>query len=271
MPYLTLADGLPLYYEQHGSGPNVLLVPGWTITTRFWERQINDLANDCCVTTLDLRGAGNSGKTPDRHSLAAYGDDIAYVIKQLDLEEVTLVAWAMAVSVVVRLLAYEGCSRVQRFVWVDHSPAFFDAPDWDYALLGDLTPTSLDGILHSLRHDRIAATRALITETMFASTLSDSEVEWMVAEALKTPTEVAVQMLAAVANADLRPLLPRLRLPVLVINGNEIAVPPDVGGWLEANLPNARAVRLEGAGHAPFWDAPAAFNSAVREFIALGR
>jgi non-heme chloroperoxidase len=40
VPYLEHGDGLPLYYEEHGDGPPVVLVPGWTITTRFWERQV---------------------------------------------------------------------------------------------------------------------------------------------------------------------------------------------------------------------------------------
>jgi pimeloyl-ACP methyl ester carboxylesterase len=44
MPYIELADGVPLYYKEHGSGPTIVLVPGWTITTRFWERQVEGLA-----------------------------------------------------------------------------------------------------------------------------------------------------------------------------------------------------------------------------------
>ena len=46
MPYIELRDGLPLYYEEHGEGRPILLVPGWTITTRFWERQVGDVGRD---------------------------------------------------------------------------------------------------------------------------------------------------------------------------------------------------------------------------------
>jgi pimeloyl-ACP methyl ester carboxylesterase len=266
MPYLELADGLPLYYEDHGSGPTMLLVPGWTITTRFWERQIRDLAADHRVVTLDLRGAGNSGKTPDRHTLGAYADDLRLVLDRLELEDVTLVGWAMAVSVGVHLLA-AGCGRVGRFVWVDHSPRFFATPDWSLGLFGDLTPSAWDEALHGLRHDRPAATRAMLAETMFATPLSDDDLRWMTAELLKTPTDVAVEMLAAVAYCDLRPLLPSLTLPVLVVNGGKSAVPSEVGAWLAASLPDARSVVLPEAGHAPFWDDAPGFNAAVRAFV----
>ena len=260
---------MPLYYEERGSGPTVLLVPGWTITTRFWDRQLADLADDHHVVALDLRGAGNSGKTPDRHSLAAYADDLRHVLATLELEDVTLVGWAMAVSVAVHLLA-EGCDRVGRFVWVDHSPRFFAAPGWSLGLFGDLTPAGFDGILADLRQDRVATTRSLLAETMFATPLAEDELAWMTAEVLKTPTEVAVQMLAAVAYTDLRPLLGSLRLPVLVVNGARSAVPVEVGRWLADALPDARSVVLAAAGHAPFWDDAAGFNAAVRAFVREG-
>jgi len=267
MPYLELPDGVPLYFERTGAGPAVLLVPGWTITTRFWEKQVADLAADHDVVTFDLRGAGNSGKTPDRHSLAAYGDDLRFVIETLELEDVTLVGWAMAVSVAVHMLAGEGCRRVGRFVWVDHSPRFFATPEWQLGLFGDLTPEAFDAILSDLRHDRVAVTRSLLTDAMFATELGEDDLRWMVAELLKTPTEVAVAMLAAVAYTDLRPLLGQLELPVLVVNGGKSAVPPDVAGWLAERLPQGRAVVLADAGHAPFWDDAPGFNAVVREFV----
>jgi len=269
VPYLELSDGLPLYYEEHGSGPTLLLVPGWTITTRFWARQISDLATDHRVIALDLRGAGNSGKTPDRHTLGAYAEDLRFVLSRLELDDVTLIAWAMAVSVAVHLLA-EGCDRVGRLVWIDHSPRFFATPDWRFGLFGDLTPNAWEVALANLRHDRRSATRTMLAETMFATRLSEDELSWMTAELMKTPTEIAVNMLSAVAYCDLRPLLPSLRLPVLVVNGGKSAVPPAVGSWLADTLPNARAVVLADAGHAPFWDDAAGFNAAVRTFVRTG-
>jgi pimeloyl-ACP methyl ester carboxylesterase len=269
MPYLDLSDGLPLYYEEHGSGPTVLLVPGWTITTRFWARQIEDLATDHHVIALDLRGAGNSGKTPDRHTLGAYADDLRFVLDQLELEDVTLVGWAMAVSVAVHLVA-QGCERVARLVWVDHSPRFFATPDWNLGLFGDLTPDTWDEALAGLRHDRPASTRTMLVETMFATPLSEHELQWMTAELMKTPTDVAITMLSAVAYCDLRPLLPYVEVPVLVVNGGKSAVPHHVGDWLTDALPTARSVLLPEAGHAPFWDDAPGFNAAVRAFVRQG-
>lgn len=263
MPYLELRDGVPLYYEDHGNGPPILLVPGWTITTRFWERQIVDLAQDHRVLTVDLRGAGNSGKTPDGHSLSGYAADLDELLTRLDLRGVTLISWAMAVSISIYYLVARGNERINRFVWVDHSPRFFLAPDWPYALFGDFSPEQLDETLRQLRYDRPQATRDLLG-LMFLEPR-----DWMLPELMKTPTEVAATMLATVANVDLRPLLPQLELPILVVHGAKSVVPCGVGRWLEEKLPRARCLLLQEAGHAPFWDDPRGFNRAVREFIAV--
>jgi non-heme chloroperoxidase len=262
MPYLELRDGVPLYYEDYGEGKAVVLVPGWTLTTRFWERQIEDLTRDYRVVTLDLRGAGNSGKTPDGHSLSGYADDLDELFCRLELRDAVIVGYAMGASVCVHYLVAHGRARVAGLVWVDHSPRFYVTPDWPYALFGDLTPRQFDATLRELRHDRPAATRELL-EVMF-----QAPADWMYDEVMKTPTEVATAMLAAVAATDLRPLLPLLDLPALLVNGRRSVVPYQVGGWLTEHLSQARGVVLEEAGHGPFWDDAAGFNQAVREFIA---
>src|SRR5207248_322968 len=80
---------------------------------------------------------------------------------------------------------------------------------------------------------------------MFPNGLTESEEEWMYGEMLKTPTEVAIAMLGAVAGTDLRPLLSGLKLPVLLVNGTRSAVPYDVGGWLQDHLQDRRRLLLD--------------------------
>jgi non-heme chloroperoxidase len=261
MPFLQLSDGLPLYFEDYGAGPPILLIPGWTLTTEFWKKQVADLTSDHRVVTLDLRGAGNSGKTGDGHSLSSYGADLEELLHKLNLKNVTLVGFAMGVSVAVHNLVKYGGRRIARFVWVDHSPRFFRAPDWPYALFGDFNPEELDKTISRLRHDRSTVTRELLA-AMFLS-----PEDWMLPEVMKTPTDVAATMLESVANVDLRPLIPELELPVLLVNGRRSVVPWEVGEWLQANLLRARRVVLDESGHAPFWDDPRNFNEAVRRFV----
>src|SRR5207245_9728892 len=142
---------------------------------------------------------GNTARRPAAHCLAGNARGLDGLLRHLDLRDVTLVAWAMGVSVSLGYLVGHGSERVRGFVWVDHSPHFFTEPDWPYALFRDFTPQHLDNAVHRLQHDRPAVTRELLG-AMFAA-----PADWMYAELLKTPSEVAASMLAAAAFADLRP------------------------------------------------------------------
>ena len=261
MSYLELRDGVPLYYEEHGAGRAIVLVPGWTLTTRFWHRQIEDLSREYRVVTLDLRGAGNSGKTPEGHSLSGYADDLEELFGHLGIENAILVGYAMGVSVAVHYLVAHGRSRLAGLVWVDHSPRFYRTPDWPYALFGDLMPRQFDETIRGLWHDRGAAARDLL------GVMFQTPEDWMYPEVMKTPTDVAAAMLAAVAATDLRPLLPAIDVPTLFVNGRHSVVPCEVGEWLADKVPQARRVVLE-AGHGPFWDDSTGFNEALRSFVA---
>jgi pimeloyl-[acyl-carrier protein] methyl ester esterase len=103
-----------------------------------------------------------------------------------------------------------------------------------------------------------------LLRSMFYPPPSDGDLAWMFAEILKTPTDVAVSTFRAVSTADLVPVLGGLRTPTLVVNGRQSIVPPGVGQWTAERLANGRAVVLDDAGHAPFWDAAPAFNELVR-------
>ena len=61
-----MRDGARIYYEDHGQGQPILLVHGWTCSSRFWQKNVDELAKKFRVVTLDLRGHGNSSKITER-------------------------------------------------------------------------------------------------------------------------------------------------------------------------------------------------------------
>jgi pimeloyl-ACP methyl ester carboxylesterase len=71
-----------------------------------------------------------------------------------------------------------------------------------------------------------------------------------------------------VEKADNRPFLGSIKLPVLILVGDRDAVvTPQRSEAMLAYLPNARTASLRGVGHAPYLEAPEAFNQAVRQFF----
>ena len=75
---------------------------------------------------------------------------------------------------------------------------------------------------------------------------------------------------AILQQANLVPLLHRLRMPTLVVCGEfDQATPTALNKLIAAKVPNARYVELPGCGHCPPLEQPEAFLAAIKEFVGL--
>ena len=75
-------------------------------------------------------------------------------------------------------------------------------------------------------------------------------------------------MLSAMAEADLRDVLPRVGVPTLLLYGElDIRSPLDIAEQLRRSIPGARLVVLPGVGHLASAERPDEFNAAVRGFL----
>jgi 3-oxoadipate enol-lactonase len=85
---------------------------------------------------------------------------------------------------------------------------------------------------------------------------------------LKTDPEVLQAACAALAELDLRPELPRVKVPVLVLVGeHDEATPPPMSRELAALLPNAQLRIIAGCAHVPQLQAPEVFLDAIGDFL----
>ena len=76
-------------------------------------------------------------------------------------------------------------------------------------------------------------------------------------------------MATALAEADLRDVLPQIDVPTLLLYGDRDArAPLDVTDALRAAIPGSRLVVLPGVGHVSSVEAPDRFNAEVRTFLA---
>jgi pimeloyl-ACP methyl ester carboxylesterase len=73
----------------------------------------------------------------------------------------------------------------------------------------------------------------------------------------------------ALGATDVTRLLSEINVPTLVIHGAQDAVVPlETGRMLADNIPRARLIVIPDAGHVSNQEQPAAFNAAVRRFLA---
>src|SRR5689334_19293209 len=101
MPYLTLKDGVKIFYKDWGnkSGPTFFLSHGWPLNSDNWDSQMFFLANNGCrAVAYDRRGHGRSDQPWEGMDMDTWADDIAQVIEHLDLKDLVLVGHVSFIS-----------------------------------------------------------------------------------------------------------------------------------------------------------------------------
>ena len=83
MAFLT-RDGVRLYYEDHGSGPAVLLTHGYSATSQMWRGQIAAFEDRYRLIIWDMRGHGESDY-PDDPALYSTAHTVADMAAVLDV------------------------------------------------------------------------------------------------------------------------------------------------------------------------------------------
>ena len=117
--FIEANDGTRLFFRDWGKGQPMVFVAPWGLNSAWWEYQMADLAGSGqrCVA-FDRRGHGRSEEPNDGYDFDTLADDLAALLDQLDLREVTLVGQSMGCGEVVRYLSRHGSSRVARIVLV---------------------------------------------------------------------------------------------------------------------------------------------------------
>src|SRR5260370_1721776 len=85
-----------LYYEDHGSGPPVVLIHGWPLNGDAWEKQTAVLlAAGHRVIVYDRRGFGRSSKPATGYNYDTFAADLDVLLNTLSLTDLSLVGHSM--------------------------------------------------------------------------------------------------------------------------------------------------------------------------------
>jgi len=247
------ADGVSISYQSTGSGnPALVFVHGWCCDKNYWDSQVSHFAKTYQVVTLDLAGHGDSGTDRENWNMAAFGEDVAAVIKQLSLKQVVLIGHSMGGHVVVevpRLLP----ECIIGVVGVD---AYRDL---NYKTIRE----SYNELLARLHADFNKASREFVT-SMFLETSDPSLVEKIVSNMGSTPPRVAIGALEGVVNQDLAGEIRKIRVPIRCICSH----------WRPFDLETAKQLIpffevkfISGVGHFLMLEDPGTFNSLLEEII----
>ena len=132
MPFITTNDNVSIYYEIHGEGKPLFMLPGWTCSTKFWKYNVDALARHFQVVLMDMRGHGESEKVLHSHRISRYAMDVKNLLDTMDLKSVTVLGWSMGASILWSYIELFGNYRIDSLICVDQSPAQYVKPNWPW-------------------------------------------------------------------------------------------------------------------------------------------
>lgn len=123
MPTVTTDDGVEIFYKDWGSGQPVVFSHGWPLSSDDWDAQMMFfLGHGYRVVAHDRRGHGRSTQVSDGHDMDHYADDLATVVRHLDLREALHVGHSTGGGEVIHYLARHGVERAAKAVLVSAVP-----------------------------------------------------------------------------------------------------------------------------------------------------
>lgn len=261
MSFLEIADGTRLRVSDRGSGPAVVLVHGWKMSHRIWDRVVPALEPALRVVSFDLRGMGDSDKPRGPYDFERLADDLGEVVALLDLDNVTLVGWSMGCSVALEYLA-RGGARVARLALVNGPLRLTRTSDFPWTMTEEELHAYLDDLERRWPEGEYEFTRATLRHP------APHVVDWIYSIALQTPLDVVLKTVRAQAKLDHRALLSTLDIPVLAVYSRyDPYYPPELAEYIAETAPRGEAVILEESAHFPFLeDDTRRFNETIAAF-----
>jgi len=248
------ADGVTIYYEVRGAGDRVLmLVHCWNCDRSYWDAQVDDLSRDYRVVTLDLAGHGQSGMGRSVWSMAAYGGDVAAVVKKLALQDVILVGHSMGGAVCIEA-ARQLPGVVKAIVGVDTYQDLVQKMDSTQAL----------EMIAPFQANFSATTEAFV-RSMFPPGADSALVERVAKDMAAGPAEVGIGSFEQVFNYDGAAAMKDMRVPIRAINSDRY--PTNVEGN-RAVASSFEVTYMPGRGHFLHMEDSATFNNLLRQTIA---
>jgi non-heme chloroperoxidase len=275
MPYMTVdrenSGNIDLYYEDHGEGQPVVLIHGWPLSGRSWEKQVPALLDGGYrVITYDRRGFGESSRPALGYDYETLAEDLHQLITTLDLRYIILVGFSMGGGEVARYLGKYGSDRVSKAVFIAAIPPFLlktpDNPE-------GVDRRGFDGIQQALVSDRPAFLSNFLSNFYNVDVLGGLKVS---DEAVRLSWNIAAEAspkgtLDCVSAwlTDFRDDLKRIDIPALVIHGDADRILPisATGKRIPEFVKGSRLVIVEGGPHGINWTHAEKVNRELLGFL----
>jgi 3-oxoadipate enol-lactonase len=258
---IAVIDDVEIGYDDVGVGLPLVFIHGFPHNRTLWSPQLGALVDHCRCIAPDLRGFGES-TVSGPYSMDQYADDVAGLLRRLDVPRATIVGLSMGGYVAFAL-------------WRRHRALVRGL------VLADTRATADTEEAKEKRRDLIELARergsGAVADAQIAGMLGKTtrekhpDVVESVRQLLEdAPLEGIIGGLEAMmARPDSTEMLGSIDVPTAIIVGEEDALtPPKDARAMQAEIERSRLEVISGAGHLSNIEKPAAFNHVLSEFVS---
>jgi pimeloyl-ACP methyl ester carboxylesterase len=264
--FCSTADGARIAYATVGSGPALIFAQfapshlglEWEEprVREFWQT----IGHHHTVVRYDKQGCGLSDRNRADFSLESELRTIEAIVKELGLK--SFVLWGHGPGRQAIAYAVKHPYRVSHLILCGGQARWHGAP----ASWGGVYPETIRALVAS----NWRMSQLSIVETLLGSTFDACALQWYLRTRQEGMTpEMFEQLIRRPwSNMDVRDLLPKVRVPTLVIHyRNDRLIPFEAGRELAAGIPAARFVPLEGDAHIFYFGDTRPLRRAIAEFL----
>ena len=259
----TEANGQTIYYEDHGEGEPLLLVPGLAMDTLAWALQVPPFSARHRTVLFDNRDVGQSSMAQARYDIADMAQDALALADALELDSFHLLGVSMG-GAIAQEMALAVPERIRTLTLV---VTFAAGGRWARTL-SDLWSARVQRMSREERIDELML--LCLSEEFYENA---EGVAWLRGMMLQNPhpqpADAFARQLDAASHHDAKDRLGTLDMPTHVIGAEyDILVPVWKSRQLAELIPGARLTVLEACPHGLNVERAEEFNRAVLDFIA---
>jgi pimeloyl-ACP methyl ester carboxylesterase len=256
--------GLRISYRQLGDGPPLFLLHGFVGDgLGTWRRQIEELSDSFTVVAWDAPGSGASSDPPESFRMTDYADCLARFIDALDLGRAHVAGLSFGGALALEL--YRRHPGIPTTLVLAGAYA-----GWTGSLAPEVVEQRLQQCLQAsaLPPDQFAPA---MMPTMFSESAPPEGVDEFARSVSEFHPAGFRAMARALAEADLRDVLPRIAVPTLLLyGGKDVRAPLSIAYDLHAAIPASKLVVLP-VGHISSVEGAERFNAEVRSFLITAK